>query len=63
MEPNTTTDPHQRHALHIKVTKTMVDRIDGLVGTVCVDRSEVVRALIAAGLDALEERWRTGRAP
>jgi len=49
-----------RLILHVVTPPAMLQRIDQLVGDLCLNRSEAARLLITAGLDAVEER-RTGR--
>jgi hypothetical protein len=64
MENTNTTSPTPgpaRLSIHVVVPVPMLKRIDRLVGQRCADRSEAVRTLLAAALDALEER--AGRSP
>jgi len=46
----------QRPLLHVVATRAMLQRIDSLIGELCLNRSEAARMLIIAGLDALEAR-------
>jgi metal-responsive CopG/Arc/MetJ family transcriptional regulator len=62
MDPNTDRPPSPpaapRTIVHIALKPKMLQRVDSLVQTDCMDRSEAFRLALATGLDVIEERRR-----